>query len=174
MAKFRLTQGQAKLVFGSKPVQNPVQGRAPVRRDRAQRDAMPENTVEAQIVGFLRAKGWIVKRAQVGTYVPYWAAMRLKEGGALDHVNVVRIGEAGEADWIVSRPVRSMPGLVHMFHMELKGPGQHPKEAQNRWMARAKALGLMAVWFNSFDRFRSWYYQTWSPPSSRDPDIASD
>jgi len=148
----RVTEDQAKLLFG---------GRAPSKRGgprvQTKRDDLPENRVESQILGFLQAKGWIVRRNHVGTYIPYWAAMKITEGQPLSHSNVIKIGQKGEADYTLIRPIADIRFAVEMFDLEIKAPGETPKPHQIEWMRRRTMLGFFAVWFDSYDSFRVWY-----------------
>ncbi len=162
----RMTGAQVqKLLFGSKPARNPnpmprTGGPLPSgpAKSKAQRDAQPENQVEALISGFLRLRRWIVTRQQVGTFVPYWVAAKLQEG---EHVNiganVVRVGAKDDPDWLCRRPVIGSPGTVELFYLEVKGPKKEPSDGQITKIRELKALGFQAVWFDNLDAFKRWY-----------------
>lgn len=148
-----ITEAQAKLIFGHKP------GKPESKKATTPRSAprLAENAIEDQIVGFLRLHGWEVRRQQVGTYIPYFAAMQLTEGKPLNHTNVVKIGTKGMCDWIARRRTALGAGIVEVFEIEVKAPGREPDDHQVEYMRKQQALGYLAVWFSSFDRFKEWY-----------------
>lgn len=158
----RVTGNQAKLLFGSKPVGQ--------RKPRVQkrREDLPENQVEHQILDYLHLHGWIVERRHVGTFIPYYHAIEMTKGRPLNHRSVVRIGEKGEPDWFVFR--RSLghtgasdltSGDLDAFWLETKAPGGRLSAEQAAWIAGRRALGFIAVWFDSFDAFARWYADEW-------------
>lgn len=161
MRKFFIPESQASLFGLGKPKRSTVPRSATMPRPKstkAQRAALPENQVKDQILGYLRMRRWIVTRQQVGTFVPYWVAVKMSKGEDVDiHANVVRIGEEGDTDWIARRPVHGRPEAVEFFYLEMKGRDKSPSPAQIKRIRDLKAIGFAAVWFDHFDAFRRWY-----------------
>ena len=169
-AKVRLTPGQLSLLTGAKPKFG-ERPRPPAPKKR--REDLPENQVEAQIVDFLRAKGWHVIRQQVGTYVPYRVLAEARSGKT-PNVIPIRIGEKGMCDWKASRALEpwmtirpsgasrlgnAAKELIarHEFEFEVKAPGRRPNPDQLEYIRRAIALKRNAFWWSSYDAFREAY-----------------
>ena len=133
----RVTEDQARLLFGKQPA-------ALKPRQQKPRAELPENQVEAQITGWLRAKGWIVERQQSGLW---------KQGERF-----IRIGAVGRCDWCAIKCAATP--LVRYFEFELKAPGRKPSAEQLAYMRGRRAAGLVAEWFDSFDVFRAWFERT--------------
>lgn len=168
MSRVRMTAAQFALF------DRPAASRAPSGpRTRRPKDQLPENIVEGQITGFLRARGWTVTRQQSGTFIPAWvlhdpakAHMLLdeKRRGSL----FVRVGEKGVADWRAER-VCNMDEVARkqdldsrclshwLFYFEVKAPGKKPSEHQAAWLHARRSTGTAAEWFDDFDSFRQWY-----------------
>lgn len=96
-----------------------------------------ERDVTANIVNFLRAEGWAMRRKNVGLFYT-------KDGRGQ------RIGTPGEPDWEAIR------GGQH-FDVEMKAPGRKPEPAQLEYIARFNAIGNVATWADSFEMFEKWY-----------------
>ena len=133
------------------------------RRVKRRKEDLPENIVETQIVGFLRARGWIVSRQQSGLFVPTYD---------LERKTRVRVGEVGMADWRAERPYLSrdlskspvfLPPILHwLFYFEVKAPGRLPSNEQLAWLKRRQLTGTPAEWFDCFESsgdcpFLPWY-----------------
>lgn len=103
-----------------------------------------ENDVEAAIVHFLRQRGWLVERNQVGLL--YTADGR-----------PCPVGRRGQCDWRAIRPLPGFPGAVEHFEIEVKRPGAKPSKPQREYMAMRTHLGLLAVWADSLGSFMGWY-----------------
>lgn len=161
-AKVRLTADQLSLLTGAKPKFGEPPQRPP--RPKKRREDLPENQVEAQIVDFLRAKGWHVTRQQVGTYVPYRVLAEARSGKT-PNVIPIRIGEKGMCDWKASRALfrdaiyDAAKVLVsrYEFEFEVKAPGRRPNPDQLEYIRRAIALKRNAFWWSSYDAFREAY-----------------
>jgi hypothetical protein len=122
-------------------------------RVQRRRDAMPENQLEGQICGFLRARNWQVSRQHVGTFVPYRVLMAFAEKRmTLEQAkrNIIRVGEKGAADWHALR-------VPHSFFFEVKAPSKVPTPEQLTWLERKRWFGTPAEWFSSFEAFQEWY-----------------
>ena len=117
------------------------------KRGRVSRPRTTENHVEAQCIGWLQTQGWEVIRQQSGLFARPNSEAR------------VRIGQVGAADWLCIRP-REL-GTCDLFFLECKAPGKRPTQQQELWMQRQHAGGMRAVWFDSLDKLRAWYRDTW-------------
>jgi len=146
----RISDSQSRLLFGSKPKAT----RAP--RKRTSKAEQPENIVEAQVLDFLRAHGWLCIRQQVGTFVAYY-----NYANKIQNAPVVRVGEKGATDWLALRPIIGNRTTVEMFYLELKAPGASIRPEQAEWIRKRRAIGLEADWFDCFDSgrqpFEPWY-----------------
>jgi hypothetical protein len=142
----RLTPEQAEKLFANKKPKETRKGST-----RKQRDQLPENKVEAQIVGYLRVLGWRVARRQSGRF------------RCLSHPGVVTIGEPGEADYECLRPLvggwlpNQNSGKCHHFFLEIKAPGKKPDDNQLLFGRRMQVQGFIWVWFDSLEGFKDWY-----------------
>lgn len=155
----RVTTEQAKLLFGQpKPAAPGVR----MPRTRKPKDELPENIVEDQITGYLGIHGWTVTRQQSGLF------RNSEERGG----NWVRVGKKGESDWRCERllPPRRNPheivSQVELFYLEVKGYGKEPNEKQLQLMHDRLAVGITAVWFDSFNEFRHWYQKRYPKESA--------
>jgi hypothetical protein len=132
----------------------------PVLRTGRRREDLPENVLERQIRDFLAWHGFITIRQHVGTFIPLRVVKELQSGQiTFDRAlrNVVSIGEQGAADWWSARPIipaggRALDGPhpCATFFWEAKSPGKRPSDAQLEWLAKRRAVGLEATWFNQF------------------------
>ena len=104
---------------------------------------MTEREVTVQVVGWLRAEGWIAYRKNVGM---------LRNG---DHVT--RFGTPGECDWLFVRPPRHALGPA-AIEIEMKATGRKPSSKQMEYIALRKHQGLPATWCDSLEVFKRWYY----------------
>lgn len=129
---------------------------APVKRRASD---LPENQVEAVIVGYLRTHGWIVTKQHAGVFY------RKKFIQGRETVSAFTIGEKGQADWRAERPIIP-PGQratskscysAELFYFETKAPGKKPEPHQQLWLDRRQLTGLAASWFDSLDSFVGWY-----------------
>ena len=103
-----------------------------------------ENDVEAAIVRFLRDRGWIVERNQVGLL--YTADGR-----------PCPVGRRGQCDWRAIRPVPGLMGAAEYLEVEVKRPGAKPSKVQREYMAMRCWQGVACDWADSLDRFVAWY-----------------
>ena len=106
-----------------------------------------ENEVEYAVVHFLRARGWIVERNQVGLL--YTADGR-----------PCPVGRKGQCDWRAMRPLPGAPGKAYYFEVELKRPGAKPTQVQREYMALRKHQGMAVTWADSLEAFAAWYGET--------------
>jgi hypothetical protein len=115
-------------------------------RPTRRRENLPENQVEEQIVGYLKALGWRVYRMSAG-------ARQNAHGGW------VSFGERGVADYAAWRPKWAGKGVdrCELLFVEVKAPGQKPKPHQLNWLAGARVSGAEATWVDSLDGFCRWY-----------------
>lgn len=158
MSRIRMTEDQF-LMFGKTP------GRSQRSlRTKKNKSLLPENIVEEQILGFLRAHRWVVTRQQVGLYVPYRCYAELLNTGRPMREAPIRIGEKGRCDWIAERPAggfSASPFVVERFELEIKAPGEQPETHQDDYMRRRRAAGFAAEWFDclehGFKPLRAWY-----------------
>ncbi len=167
----RMTREQASL-FGfstdprpKKAVNSKAKNAAP--RQKKKKEDLPENIIEGQISDFLRSRGWLLKRNNVGSFIPTGVIMRLVESGqVLDKSSlfrgILRIGEKGMPDWTAER-LTGTRGIVQQFFWEAKGPKQRPSAEQKQYMATMRALGHEVDWYDDFDdvggphSFLDWY-----------------
>jgi hypothetical protein len=98
-----------------------------------------ENDIEAEIIGYLRERGWICRRQHVGVY-------------STPDGRRQAIGDRGECDW---RCFRAHDGILAKYlELEVKAPGKKPTSAQMEYMAKRQAQGFVAVWADSLEMFR--------------------
>jgi hypothetical protein len=103
-----------------------------------------ENDVEAEIIGFLVNRGWIIRRQHSAVLLtPY--------GGK------VRVGEEGQCDWSAMRPTKQ-DRIVEYLEIEVKRPGKKPSKPQREYIAKRLHQGISATWADSLDLFRRWYH----------------
>lgn len=100
-----------------------------------------ENDVEYNIVGWMRAQGWIAERNPVGL-------LYTKDGRPHP------VGKPGACDW---RFKRSRLYSLDYMEIECKAPGKKPDKRQLEYMAAMKASGVVAAWFDSLAKFEDWY-----------------
>lgn len=100
-----------------------------------------ENDVEYNIVGWMRAQGWIAERNPVGL---------LYTQDGRPHP----VGRPGACDW---RFKRSADYSLHYMEIECKAPGKKPEKRQLEYMAAMNASGVVAAWFDSLSKFEGWY-----------------
>ncbi len=144
----RISADQARLLFGEAPAKTVAS--AVSARSGKPRAQLPENTVTDPIVGFLRARGWVVTRQQSGLFArPF------------DPESRVRIGSKGLCDWkaerLLNRSTDRTVSVVQQFEVEFKAPGKSPSKAQVAYMSSRNRTGFTAVWFDSWNSFRDWY-----------------
>ncbi len=153
-AEFAMLKGNLTRQTGSL-IPSPARSAAP----RKAKSALPENIVEAQIVGFLRLRRWIVKRQHVGKHVPLGFLLRMLERGRITKADVFRavvdVGEKHAADWRAERSAGG--GLMQVLYVEVKAPGRKPSPEQADWIERVRLTGALATWSDSIDDFESWY-----------------
>lgn len=152
----RLTESQARLMFGQRPP-GEKPGRSP--RAKKRREDLPENQVTAQCIDWLRLQGWICTRRQSGLF-----------SRPSDPRSRIRIGEPGEADWYCRRPMlKHLPtrenapcaGIIQAFALELKAPGREPTREQLEWGRRQMALGFVWTWTDDLRKLQAWHERTW-------------
>lgn len=102
-----------------------------------------ERDVTAQIIRYLRVRGWRCQRQHSGL-------ARFPGGGA-----PVRIGEPGIADWLCLRPL--CEGVAEVFYLELKAPGGKLSQAQQDWLRRRTVERFEAIAAHSLEWFDLWY-----------------
>lgn len=102
-----------------------------------------ENDVEADIIGFLAGRGWIIRRQ-------HCAVARTMSGHPL------RLGEPGMCDWSAMRP-RGEDRLVEYLEIEAKRPGKTPDPKQREYIAKRLHQGISATWADSLELFATWY-----------------
>ena len=102
---------------------------------------MTENEVEAGIVKFLQARGWIVDRNHVG-------GMFTRDGRPM------KIGRNGQCDW---RATRDHKERIHYLEVEVKASGKKPTPAQREYMALRTYQGVLVVCADSLESFATWY-----------------
>ena len=103
-----------------------------------------ENVVEHAIVHFLRDRGWIVDRNQVGLL--YTADGR-----------PCPVGRRGQCDWRAVRPTDLNRGPCQYIEVEVKAPGQKPTKVQREYMALRAHQGIAVTWADSLEGFERWY-----------------
>lgn len=159
----RVTEAQAELLrlglFES------VAPRKATRGPRKDKTALPENQVEAQILGFLRARGWLCERQQAGVVVgigPLLAALNRGQviTRELLYRSMIRLGEKGRADWVAVRVCAACD--LHKWHVErleieVKSPGKKPSAEQAKYLRDRAACGFLCGWWDSVESFQVWY-----------------
>lgn len=189
MAHIRITEAQFAMF--QRAHSGPAKPRGP--RQQKKRADLPENQLEGQILDFLRARGWIVTKIHVGTFVPVGVFIRLLETkGTVVKEDLfrhsVRIGEKGDEDYRAERPIIPVgarasdgPWPHQVFYLEVKRPGKRPEPEQIARMEARRVTGTMAWWVNEFepDEFESgearlshaflrWYWVVWGAGNARD------
>ena len=112
MKPFRISEGEAASLFGAASV---VKGRrAAVKKKR---EALPENQVESQVLGFLRSRGWLVESQQAGVVVGIGPLLAALDRGQvitreLLYRSMIRQGEKGRCDWVAVRVL--VRGIVEL------------------------------------------------------------
>ena len=102
-----------------------------------------ENDVEADILGFLVRKNWIVRRQHSGVF-------RTLTGLPL------RLGEPGMCDWSAMRPTGGR--VVQYLEIEAKRPGKHADPKQREYIAKRKHQGISCCVADSGAAFEDWYF----------------
>jgi len=139
------------------------------RPGKKRKQDLPENILEEQIGGFMRARNWTRTRNHVGTFVPLGFILRQFEtlsSGSVDIEslkqsmmrNLARIGTKGQPDYVFTRP-RFDAGfaLFQKVWIECKAPGKKPRPEQAEWIRNSNLMGEPANWFDGFDKFIAWY-----------------
>jgi hypothetical protein len=104
-----------------------------------------ENDVEHAIVHFLRRRGWLVDRNQVGLL--YTADGR-----------PCPVGRRGQCDWRAVRPLAgAVGGAAQYMEIEVKAPGRKPTQVQREYMALRTQQGILVTWADSVEGFERWY-----------------
>lgn len=157
MSALRISESQAKLLFGQKAKAS--QKKATVRRKRSE---LPENIAESHILDFLRLRGWEATRQQVGTFVAYRQFAELRETGRNNSpVIPIRIGMPRMCDWKLTRLCSRELATIECFELEVKAPGKKPDGEQMRYIDNRNALGMLATWSDGLEGsskpFREWY-----------------
>lgn len=146
-------------MFGANLAGRPAASPTRAPRQKKRREELPENIVESQILGFLRARGWIMRRNHVGKHVPLGWLLGMLERGPLTREMlfraVVDVGERNAADWSGHRTISD--GHHQILHVEVKALGQRPKPEQEEWLRDRVALQEPACWADSLEAFMAWY-----------------
>ena len=103
-----------------------------------------ENDVEAEIIGFLVKRGWIIRRQHSGVFFTA-------------NGDRIPIGEKGMCDWSAMRP-RGEERKVEYLEVEAKKPGEKPKRIQREYIAKRLHQGISATWADSLALFTRWYF----------------
>jgi hypothetical protein len=147
----RVTPGQYSLLQENAKKTTLREPEAPRQKKRA--EDLPENQLEARIVGYLQAHHWTVTRQHVGT-----AYQRMS-------TRVMFSIPKGPADWRAERAVipkgqRVGPDtnfLCELFYFETKAPGKRPEPHQELWATQRQLTGFTATWFDDYEVFVRWY-----------------
>src|ERR1700678_4388527 len=137
MAYVRMSEAQAKLLFGDERLERMKSGepkgkRAPrPKRSKKELENLPENIVERQLLDFLKIRGWTCQRLHIGSFVPAGVIMRMLANGVpltkeVLFRQMVRVGAKGDTDWRAERIVPGRRGLVESFYFEVKKEGAKP------------------------------------------------
>ena len=102
---------------------------------------MTENQVEAAIVGFLKTRGWVVDRNNVG-------GVYTRDGKPM------QIGRRGQCDWRATRDRNRTP---HYLEVEVKATGAKPTPVQREYMALRTHQCILVTWADSLEAFAQWY-----------------
>ncbi len=133
---------------------------APEARPRKPKSSLPENMVESQIVDFLRARRWVVRRQHVGKHVPLGYLLRMMARGPLTKAvlfqAIVDVGEKHAADWRAERSAGG--GLMQVLYIEVKARGEKPEEGQLLRLEQYRLTGALAGWFDRIDAFEVFYF----------------
>ena len=97
-----------------------------------------ENDVECNVMLFLTARGWLLRRKNVGLFY------------TVDRRPQV-IGKRGECDYYAVHP------KLGYVEIEVKRPGGKPTPAQLEWMARMRHFGFRAIWVDGVAVLEDWY-----------------
>jgi hypothetical protein len=103
-----------------------------------------ENDVEAEIIGFLVKRGWIIRRQ-------HSCLVRSLSG------HKIRLGELGQCDWSAMRP-QGEDRKVEFLEIEAKRPGEKPSKVQREYIAKRLHQGISATWADSLALFERWYF----------------
>ena len=155
--RVRMSAAQASL-FGDKLATLARKPGAP--RQKQRKEDLPENIIEGQICGLLRARGWTVERNHVGSFIPTGVVMRLLESGqALTKEtlfrSIVRVGVRGDPDWRADRVVHvaGVRGITQHMFFECKAPGKRPSPVQLDRIRVLKVMGWIVDYFDDFNDF---------------------
>jgi hypothetical protein len=154
---FRISGAEAASLFGTAPAPRKGKARAPKKRE-----ALPENQVESQILGFLRARGWLVERQQAGVVIGIGPLLAALDRGQvitreLLYRSMIRQGEKGRADWVAVRCGTPDSGNVQRIEVEIKAPGKKPSAEQLKYLRDRQACGFLCGWWDSLPAFVAWY-----------------
>jgi hypothetical protein len=117
----------------------------PVQNIPPPKPSQSENDVEHAIVHFLRRRGWLVDRNQVGLL--YTADGR-----------PCPVGRRGQCDWRAVRPLAGGErGAAQYLEIEVKAPGWKPTKVQREYMALRTHQGVLVTWADSVEGFERWY-----------------
>lgn len=155
----RVTEAQAAM-FGVPSVGVTEAKNTKALRSAKQKQAMGENVVEGQILGFLRARGWLVERQPAGAVVGLGPLMAALERGQpitreLVYRSIIRLGEKGRADWVAVRPRDG--GGYDRVEVEIKAAGRKPSAEQAKYLRDRAACGFLCGWWDSLESFYAWY-----------------
>ena len=107
-----------------------------------------ENDVECNVMLFLTARGWLLRRKHVGLF--YTADRRPQV-----------IGKRGECDYYAVHP------KLGYVEIEVKRPGGKPGPAQLEWMARMRHFGFRAIWVDGVAALEDWYRKEFGDGNQR-------
>ena len=165
----RVTEAQAAELFGRTVAGlDTLRTQKPAKRPARRRESLPENQVEAQILGFLRARGWLVERQQAGVVIGIGPLLAALDRGQpitreLLYRSMIRQGENGRADWVAVRAAELIQGagefvrLYQRIEIEVKAPGKKPSPEQAKYLRDRQACGFLCGWWDSIEAFTAWY-----------------
>ncbi len=104
--------------------------------------ALTEKQVTEQVIGWLKANGWLCVRLQSGLV-------------DLPGKRKMRVGTPGLPDWACFNHDR-------YFFLELKSPGKVPSIPQEYWMAAARRQGITVIWADGLGRFMAELEAIWT------------
>ncbi len=104
--------------------------------------ALTEKQVTEQVIGWLKANGWLCVRLQSGLV-------------DLPGNRKMRVGTPGLPDWACFNHDR-------YFFLELKAPGKFPSQGQLDWMRLAHMKGLTVIWADGLGKFLAHMEAIWT------------
>ncbi len=119
------------------------QKRNPINRRRKAFQLLEAETT-GQCVDYLKSHGWELIRLHAGV-------AKHIHGEAYLH-----LGPKGRPDWWAMRPVRSTPGLIHGFYLEMKRPGEEARFEQEQRMLLLRKQGYLAFVADGVEPLISW------------------